>query len=369
MRSVGRPAGPTAAAALLARLAAAGVRGADPAEWSWTGPAAPAGPVRSPRSRVSPSVGRAVPALPAAVVPDQPAAARCRARPPRAWAPWCTPPWSRCPTPTSTPLRRGRRARLGRPRARRRLGVGPAALPGRGRCSRKLVRLGGRAARRGRPPSLGSEVPFSYQVDDVTVRGTIDRVELTADGGVRVVDLKTGRSRGDGGRGARQPAAAAVPARRRPRGRCRTSSGRPAGGLLLYVGSPQRSASERAQPAPDDEALEAVRERVREVGRGMRAAHVRRPGPARPAHAARSAAAAPPRAEGRRTAPPVPPVPTVPPAAGGRLVTVLLGDVEQLERALGLGVPPGPTSSGPSSPPRWTARWWWPGRGPARRRR
>jgi len=150
---------------------------------------------------------------------------------------------------------------------------------------------------------LGSEVPFSYQVDDITVRGTIDRVELTVEGGVRVVDLKTGRT-----------AVTAAEARDNPQlqlyqlavesGALPDVSGSPAGGLLLFVGSPQRSATERTQPAPDAETLEAVRDRVREVGRGMRAGtFVARPSTACPRCPVRSTC--PTTAEGRRTPPPV----------------------------------------------------------------
>jgi RecB family exonuclease len=149
---------------------------------------------------------------------------------------------------------------------------------------------------------VGSEVPFVYEVDGVTVRGTIDRVERTPDGGLRVVDLKTGRTAVPSSEVAGHPQlqlyqlAVELDALDGLRGR-------PAGGLLLYVGTPAKKVPGRAQPAPDQASLEAVRATVREVGAGMRAgSFVARP--STDCQRCRVRASCPTTPEGRRTPPP-----------------------------------------------------------------
>ena len=204
------------------------------------------------------------------------------------------------------------------------LGSGWVSAHQRARVEEMLRKLGAWAAQQRSAGTrvLASEVPFVYEVDGITVRGTIDRVERTAAGGVRVVDLKTGRTVVSAAEAVDNPqlqlyqlavAAGAVDG----------VEGHPAGGLLLYVGGPQRTARERVQPAPDAAALEAVRDRVRQVGAGMRGGEfVARTSEACQRCPVRSSC--PTTAEGRRTPSPLG-VPTVPsdrpgpsaPAPGG----------------------------------------------------
>ncbi|MGJ7441935.1 PD-(D/E)XK nuclease family protein [Aquipuribacter sp. MA13-6] len=294
-------AGPRAsgAAVLLARLAAAGVRGADPREWSWlpaTGP--------DPQRQVT-DLG------------VSPSAVERFLRCPLQW--YLTASGGTLPRETAQGLGTLVHAALEQvPDADSQalrdvvdhgwgdleLGEGWVSAHQRSRVEQMITKLAVWAAeqRSAGTAVVGSEVPFSYQVDDITVRGAIDRVELTAAGGVRVVDLKTGRT-----------AVSAAEARDNPQlqlyqlavesGALPDVAGAPAGGLLLFVGGTQRAATERTQPAPDADALEAARERVREVGRGMRAAtFVARPGTACQRCPVRSSC--PTTAEGRRTPPP-----------------------------------------------------------------
>lgn len=301
-------AGPRAdgAAGLLARLAAAGVRGADPREWSWL-------PAEGP-----------VPQRQVADLGVSPSAVEKFLRCPLQW--YLTASGGTLPRETAQGLGTLVHAALEQvPDADSQalrdvvdhgwgdleLGEGWVSAHQRSRVEQMITKLAVWAAeqRSAGTTVVGSEVPFSYQVDDITVRGTIDRVELTADGGVRVVDLKTGRT-----------AVSAAEARDNPQlqlyqlavesGVLPDVAGAPAGGLLLFVGGTQRAAAERTQPPPDADALEAVRERVRQVGRGMRAeAFVARPSTACQRCPVRSSC--PTTAEGRRTPPPTPlPTPT-----------------------------------------------------------
>lgn len=289
-----------AAAGLLARLAEAGVRGADPAEWSWRVGEGPGRPRRVEEVHVSPSsVERFL---------------RC----PLQW--YLTTSGGTTPRETAQGLGTLVHAALEQVpdadvvRLREvvergwgdlELGDGWVSTHQRTRVEAMLRKLsvwvaGQRAAG---VDAVAAEVPFSYRVDDVTVRGTVDRVEVTADGGVRVVDLKTGKQVVSGPDTLDNPQLqlyqlavelGALPG----------VAGPPAGGLLLYVGSSHASACERSQPAPDAEALEAVRQRVREVGAGMRASTFA----ARPSNACARCpvrSSCPTTAEGRRTPPPV----------------------------------------------------------------
>ncbi|MFC3690418.1 PD-(D/E)XK nuclease family protein [Aquipuribacter hungaricus] len=293
-------AGPDAAGAalLLARLADAGVRGADPAEWSWL----PTGPV--PDRQVGD-------------LAVSPSAVEKYLRCPLQW--YLTASGGTVPQGTAQGLGTLVHAALEEvpdadvPALRvvveqgwedLELGDGWVSRHQRRRVEDMLAKLSVWAAqqRAAGVEVLGSEVPFSYTVDGVTVRGTVDRVERTADGGVRVVDLKTGRS-----------AASAADARENPQlqlyqlavesGALEGIVGAPAGGLLLFVGTPARKAAERVQPAPGEDGLEAVRERVREVGAGMRAgSFVARPGSA--CQRCLVASSCPTTPQGRRTPPP-----------------------------------------------------------------
>ncbi|WP_380166206.1 PD-(D/E)XK nuclease family protein [Jannaschia sp. R86511] len=291
-----------AAARLLARLGAAGVRGAHPREWSWL-----AGPGAGPERQV-------------ADLGVSPSAVERFLRCPLQW--YLTSSGGTLPRETSQGLGTLVHSALEQvPDADAEslrqvvehgwegLELGDGWVSGfqRARVEQMIAKLAVWAAeQRGSGVRvLGSEVPFSYQVDDVTVRGTVDRVELTAEGGVRVVDLKTGRT-----------AVTAAEARDNPQlqlyqlavasGALPDVDGRPAGGLLLFVGGPQKAATEKTQPAPDEDTLEQVRDRVRAVGRDMRAgSFVARPSSACPRCPVRSSC--PTTAEGRRTPPPAGP--------------------------------------------------------------
>ena len=290
-----------------------GVRGADPAEWSWL-PADGTVERQVGDVHVSPVGRRAVPPLPAAVVPDGQ----------RRHAPQQTA--QGLGTLVHAALEQvpdadvaGLRAVVDKGWEDLELGDGWISEHQRRRVEQMLVRMSAWAAqqRAAGHEVVGSEVPFVYEVDGITVRGTIDRVERTPDGGLRVVDLKTGKSL------ASQAEVAAHPQLLLYQlavglGALDGIEGPPAGGLLLYVGTNAVKTPERVQAAPDEEALEAVRTTVREVGAGMRAgSFVARPSTDCERCAVR--ASCPTTPAGRRTPPPAPvrlPVP-VPAAPGG----------------------------------------------------
>ncbi len=297
----------TDAALLLARLAAAGVRGADPAEWSWL----PSG------EGAQRQVGE---------VSVSPSAVERFLRCPLQW--YLTTSGGTPPQGTAQGLGTllhaaleqvpdadvpGLRAVVEQGWDELELGEGWVSHHQRRRAEQMLARLSAWAAdqRAAGYQVVGSEVPFTYSVDGVTVRGTIDRVEQTPEGGVRVVDLKTGRTVVAPGDMASHPQlqlyqlAVAL-------GALEGVGGHPAGGLLLYVGTSAAKVPDRAQPAPDEQALESVRTTVREVGAGMgAAAFVARPSTACARCVVRSSCPTTP--EGRRTPPPVPlPDPAVP---------------------------------------------------------
>ncbi len=289
-----------AAARLLAELARAGVRGADPREWSWL-------------------AGDDAPSRQVADLTVSPSSVERFLRCPLQW--YLTSSGGDLPRATAQGLGtlvhaaleqvpdadvEGLRAEVGRGWGDLELGDGWVSAHQRARVEQMLTKLSVWAAaqRSAGRDVLAAEVAFTYQVGDVTVRGTIDRVERTADGGVRVVDLKTGRT-----------LASAAEALENPQlqlyqlavelGALPGVDGSPAGGLLLYVGTTHATAAERVQPAPDDAAMQLVRERVVEVGLGMRAASfVARPSTACPRCPVRSSCPTTP--EGRRTLPPAP---------------------------------------------------------------
>jgi superfamily I DNA/RNA helicase/RecB family exonuclease len=287
------------AARLLARLAAAGVRGADPREWAWLPAAEAAAPRQVGDVWVSPSsVERFL---------------RC----PLQW--YLTSTGGTVPRETAQGLGTLVHAALEQvpdadvPALREavdrgwgdlELGDGWVSAHQRARVETMLTKLAAWAAeqRAAGHRVVAAEAGFDYQVDDVTVRGTIDRVEQTPDGGVRVVDLKTGRSAASAADTVDNPqlqlyqlavALGAVPG----------VVGPPAGAILLHVGTTHVGARERSQPAPDEQALERIRQRVRDVGAGMRAgSFVARQGTACTHCRVRSSCPTTP--EGLRTPPP-----------------------------------------------------------------
>ena len=183
--------------------------------------------------------------------------------------------------------------RLGRPRARRRRRQGPsprrrrrahgAGRPGVGRSSRSrpggsptepahrgphgpravpaLAQPSDRGPRRSSAPSIGSHVSLTVGDREVVLRGSMDRVELDADGRVVVVDLKTGKNPPTGPKVAEHPQLGRLPAgRARGRGRRpgRPRRRPPAGGaeLVQLRGRQQGRAAQGAGQAsargPDD---------------------------------------------------------------------------------------------------------------------
>ncbi|MEV7972578.1 ATP-dependent DNA helicase [Cellulomonas sp. NPDC089187] len=179
-----------AAARVLARLADAGVAGADPTEWhglvepSTTEPLWPA--------------GERVPVSPSRIE----TAGTCALRWALETAGGTAPNSSRQTLGTlvhaiAQRFPRGSRAELAEELDRRwpELGLGegwPATLERR-RAEGMIERLAGYFAQAGEP--LAVEASFELPLDRALVRGSIDRVERAGDDGeVRVVDLKTGRT-------------------------------------------------------------------------------------------------------------------------------------------------------------------------------
>jgi RecB family exonuclease len=123
---------------------------------------------------------------------------------------------------------------------------------------------------------VGAEPRFELVLDDVVVRGAMDRVERSADGGVVIVDLKTGNPIPKSEIAAHpQLAAYQLAYRSGALDEALEAHGehRPGGAKLLFVkqGEAGRAYREAVQAALDDEALEAFRERIRAAATGMRA--------------------------------------------------------------------------------------------------
>ena len=157
---------------------------------------------------------------------------------------------------------------------------------------------------RGNQP-VAAEVGFRFTVGDVTVRGTVDRVERTASGELRLVDLKTSRSAVSAAVAGEHPQLMlyqlAVAHGALEDAVVGTADADPAGAVLLYVGSDTVKASVRDQPAMDPAMQEAAEEMVRDVGRGMSGGHFpARPGTACRFCAVRSSCPSPEVPEGRR---------------------------------------------------------------------
>ncbi len=183
----GRP--DTAAAATLARLAAAGVEGADPSEWAGLAGPSSERPLWGADERVPVSPSRIE------------AAQRCTLR----WAletAGGTPADSGQQTlgtlvhAIAQELPRGSRAQLMAALDRRwgelGLGDGWPARATRRRAEQMVDRLAAYLEGAGEPVLV--EGRFTVATDRALVRGTADRVERAGDGAVRVVDLKTGSS-------------------------------------------------------------------------------------------------------------------------------------------------------------------------------
>ncbi|MCU1437092.1 MAG: uvrD1 [Naasia sp.] len=126
--------------------------------------------------------------------------------------------------------------------------------------------------RQGGHELLGAEAEFQFELGSALVRGTIDRLERTADGTVVVVDLKTGRRwptkdelPGHAQLGLYQLAAAHGALEGIPDG------AEPGGAKLLFVadGVAGRLYREATQDALTPEALEEFRARVRDAATTM----------------------------------------------------------------------------------------------------
>ncbi|NKY22391.1 ATP-dependent helicase [Cellulomonas denverensis] len=179
-----------AAARVLARLADAGVPGADPAEWHGLAPVSTDQPLWPEGERVPVSPSRIE------------TAGTCALRWALEAAGGTAPNSSRQTLGTlvhaiAQRFPRGSRAELAAELDRRwpELGLGdgwPAILERR-RADGMIDRLAGYLAQAGDP--LAVEASFELPLDRALVRGSIDRVESAGeDGAVRVVDLKTGRT-------------------------------------------------------------------------------------------------------------------------------------------------------------------------------
>ncbi|WP_426592900.1 ATP-dependent helicase [Cellulomonas sp. McL0617] len=178
-----------AAARTLARLAADGVPGADPGDW--LGLAAPSSraPLWAPDERV--------PVSPSKVETAQ----RCALR-------WALESAGGTGSSSSTQNLgtllhaiaqehpQGTEAELAAALDQRwgelGLGTGWPAMATRRRADAMVHRLAGYLRSAGEP--LLTEGAFSLETDRATLRGSVDRIERTDDGAVRVVDLKTGAS-------------------------------------------------------------------------------------------------------------------------------------------------------------------------------
>jgi len=179
-----------AAARVLARLAEAGVPGADPAQWHGLAPVSTDEPLWPEGERVPVSPSRIE------------TAGTCALRWALEAAGGTAPNSSRQTLGTlvhsiAQRFPRGTRAELAAELDRRwpELGLGdgwPATLERR-RADGMIDRLAGYLAQAGDP--LAVEASFELPLDRALVRGSIDRVESAGeDGAVRVVDLKTGRT-------------------------------------------------------------------------------------------------------------------------------------------------------------------------------
>ncbi|WP_286309838.1 UrvD/REP family ATP-dependent DNA helicase [Agromyces mangrovi Wang et al. 2018] len=117
---------------------------------------------------------------------------------------------------------------------------------------------------------LQAEGRFTLELGRTLVRGTVDRVERSADGTVVIVDLKTGRTLPSVAGMPGHPQLGAYQAAARD-GAVPVGDGEPGGAKLVFVAKPAsgRAYTERVQQPFDDEASAAFAARVGAVGRIM----------------------------------------------------------------------------------------------------
>ncbi|WP_313544727.1 ATP-dependent helicase [Leifsonia aquatica] len=121
---------------------------------------------------------------------------------------------------------------------------------------------------------LGSEGEFELRIGRALVRGTIDRVERTADGTVVIVDLKTGNRTPTVAEAAEHAQLGAYQLALE-HGAIEVADGLPSGGAkLLFVAKGVRGKGYRevAQDRVDPEGLERLKQRVADAATGMAAA-------------------------------------------------------------------------------------------------
>lgn len=124
---------------------------------------------------------------------------------------------------------------------------------------------------------VGAERRFELELDDVVVRGSIDRVERGPDGEVVIIDLKTGTPVTKQAEIDAHPQLGAYQLAYRSgvldAALAEHGEHRPGGAKLLFVkeGVRGRPYREAVQAALDEEALEAFRARIRAAAAGMRA--------------------------------------------------------------------------------------------------
>ena len=120
---------------------------------------------------------------------------------------------------------------------------------------------------------LAAEHPFEVTADidgrDVTLRGSMDRVELTADGGVVVVDLKTAKKAPTMAEAVRHPQMSVYQLAVEHGATADLAPEAPAAGAeLVYLRTENKSATVRSQPSASEPAfvgLEQLREAIRTV--------------------------------------------------------------------------------------------------------
>jgi superfamily I DNA/RNA helicase/RecB family exonuclease len=246
------PDGPDAGAAaeLLAELAARGVPGADPQEWSWALPESTRTPLWAAEETVELS--------PSSLETAQ----RCALR----WA--LERVGGRAPSRTEQSVGtlvhaiaaehpHGSHEELSAELERRwpelALGEGWVAERQRAAAEEMIRRLAGYLA--SRPGLVDVECQVEARVGQALLRGRIDRLEHGPDGAVRVVDLKTGSSAKSAAQAATDSQLAAYQAA--IRAGALGPDVRPGGGALVYLGV-NKEAAQRHQPPLDDGSAEEI---------------------------------------------------------------------------------------------------------------
>lgn len=101
------------------------------------------------------------------------------------------------------------------------------------------------------PGSVETEVDFEVAIGRADLKGRVDRLERTAAGGVRIVDLKTGKTPIPTADAAAHAQLAAYQAAVAAGGF--GADAHPDGARLVYVGGARRDAALRDQDAPTDD--------------------------------------------------------------------------------------------------------------------